>query len=73
MTIRKLAVLGTPVLVTGSTIAAQDWPQWRGANRDGVATFTEPAAWPEMLTQRWKVDLGPGYATPLIVGNRVYI
>ena len=54
--------------------AATDVTQWRGANRDGVVTgFTPPATWPENLTQRWKVDIGTGYATPLVVGNRVYV
>ena len=54
--------------------AATDVTQWRGANRDGVVTgFTPPAAWPENLTQRWKIDIGLGYATPLVVGNRVYV
>ena len=51
-----------------------DVTQWRGANRDGVVTgFTVPATWPDQLTQRWKVEVGLGYATPLIVGNRVYV
>ena len=55
------------------TVSAQDWPQWRGPNRDGGATgFTEPAAWPDTLKQQWKVDIGSGYATPLLVGNRLY-
>lgn len=55
-------------------LAAQDWPQWRGPNRDGaVASFTEPAAWPEQLQRRWQVDVGLGYATPLLVGDRIYM
>ena len=50
-----------------------DWPQWRGPSRDGTLTaFTEPKAWPDTLTQRWKVTVGEGYATPILVGNRVY-
>jgi outer membrane protein assembly factor BamB len=50
-----------------------DWPQFRGPNRDGVApSFTEPKAWPEQLKRAWKVDVGDGYATPILVGNRVY-
>jgi outer membrane protein assembly factor BamB len=55
-------------------ISAQDWPQWRGPNRDGaVSSFQEPKAWPETLSQQWKVDVGLGYATPLIVGNRLFL
>lgn len=50
-----------------------DWPQWRGPNRDGtLGAFTEPKAWPEHLTRRWKIEVGAGYATPIVVGNRVY-
>jgi outer membrane protein assembly factor BamB len=52
---------------------AQDWPQWRGPNRDGAASFDSPAAWPESLQQQWKVEVGLGYATPLLVGDRVFM
>jgi outer membrane protein assembly factor BamB len=51
-----------------------DWPQWRGPNRDGVvASFTEPKVWPDQLTRKWRVEVGLGYATPILVGNRVYM
>ena len=50
----------------------EGWPQWRGANRDGAATFTTPTTWPEKLTLKWKVDVGTGYAAPITVGDRVY-
>jgi outer membrane protein assembly factor BamB len=53
--------------------ASADWPQWRGPNRDGAAQApTDAKAWPEQLTQKWKIDVGLGYATPLVVGNRIY-
>jgi outer membrane protein assembly factor BamB len=52
--------------------ANSDWPQWRGSNRDGAATFTSPAAWPERLNQKWKVEVGIGYAAPITVGDRVF-
>jgi outer membrane protein assembly factor BamB len=64
------------VAVVAATISvhAQDWPQWRGPNRDGaVAQFSEPAAWPAALTKRWQVEVGTGYSTPLVVGDRVYV
>jgi outer membrane protein assembly factor BamB len=53
---------------------AQDWPQWRGANRDAKATgFTAPKTWPKELTQKWKVTVGLGDATPALVGNKLYV
>ena len=66
------------VLVLGATshsqVAPHDYPQWRGLQRDGAASaFVEPASWPETLTRRWKVQVGDGYGTPLVVGNRVYV
>lgn len=62
--------------VTGRAQApsAADWPQWRGQNRDAaIVGFTAPARWPDQLTKRWQVDVGLGYATPVVVGNRVYM
>jgi outer membrane protein assembly factor BamB len=56
----------------GGAVHAQDWTQWRGPNRDGVIPGV-PATWPERLTQRWKTDVGLGYATPIVIGNRVYM
>jgi outer membrane protein assembly factor BamB len=59
------------VLVAQSS--GPDWPQFRGPNRDGsIASFSEPKAWPDRLTQRWKVDVGEGHATPVLVGGRIY-
>ena len=63
------------LLASGAVLTqSPDWPQWRGPNRDAsAASFTPPARWPEQLTQRWKIDVGLGYATPIVVGNRVYM
>ena len=79
MVVMRLALLLTVLLVGFTAVnqaqrATGDVTQWRGANRDGViAGFTEPAAWPERLNQRWKIEVGLGYATPLVVGDRVYL
>jgi outer membrane protein assembly factor BamB len=76
MRTQQQIVLALMMLVFAATAAAQgpDWSQWRGPNRDGaVASFTEPKPWPDQLSQKWKVEVGPGYATPLVVGNRVYM
>ena len=78
MSARNVALIGIMAL-TGLTAfvsaqnAALDWPQWRGPNRDGtLASFTEPKNWPDKLTRRWKVEVGTGYATPIVVGSRVF-
>ncbi len=53
--------------------SAQDWPQWRGPNRDGKASgFTAPAAWPKELTQKWRVAVGKGDASPAVVEGKIY-
>jgi outer membrane protein assembly factor BamB len=67
------AAIGVASAVGGQGRPA-DWPQWRGPNRDGaVASFAEPKAWPEQLTRKWKVDVGIGYATPILIGDRVFV
>ena len=54
--------------------AAQDWPQWRGPERDGAAAgFQAPATWPETLTRAWRVDVGTGYATPILVDGNLWL
>jgi outer membrane protein assembly factor BamB len=79
MSFKQRAWVGV-VVFTGLTAAVAgqnrslDYTQWRGADRDGgAASFAAPAAWPERLTQKWKVQVGLGYATPLLVGNRIYL
>lgn len=65
-------LLGTAMLTLATY--AGDWPQWRGPNRDAhVTDFQPPATWPKALTQKWKVTVGEGVATPALVGDRLYV
>jgi outer membrane protein assembly factor BamB len=60
-------------LVVSAQESATDYPQWRGRLRDGAASgFTVPATWPDALTRRWKVEVGEGYASPILVGDRLF-
>lgn len=68
----------TVCLVALATVApaddSADWPQWRGPTRDGVAPGTE---WPASLDEstlklNWRVELGPSYSGPIVVGDRVF-
>jgi outer membrane protein assembly factor BamB len=76
---RRTLILMLPLVLASldaqqaGRVSPQDYTQWRGQQRDGSASaFKAPKAWPENLTQKWKVEVGAGYATPLVVGNRVY-
>jgi outer membrane protein assembly factor BamB len=60
--------------LAGPVSLAQDWPQWRGPDRDGlVHSFTPPKAWPEKLKTVWKIQAGIGHSSPVVVGRRVYL
>jgi len=60
----------------GMATSASDWPQWRGPERNGTSKESGllkqwPAGGPKLL---WQVnDIGDGYSTPSVVGNRIYV
>ena len=61
-------------LSLSSTCLAQDWNQWRGPTRDGViASFNAPGTWPDKLKPVWKVEVGIGHSSPVVVGKRVFV
>ncbi|MGH9755298.1 MAG: PQQ-binding-like beta-propeller repeat protein [Blastocatellia bacterium] len=68
-------ILAFILLVTVFQIGfTQDWPRWRGSNGDGVVTgFIAPKVWPDRLKLRWRVGVGAGHSSPLVVGARVYL
>jgi outer membrane protein assembly factor BamB len=72
---RTIAWLIGGMLLLGASIAqAQDWPQWRGPHRDNkVVGFTEPKTWPKELTKKWRVKVGLGESSPLMVGDKFYV
>ena len=58
-----------------STVSGADreWTGWLGPNRNGwVSDFQPPGQWPKQLEPEWQVDVGTGYASPLVSGNLVY-
>lgn len=53
---------------------AQDWAQWRGPSRDGVVpAASAPSSWPDSLRRVWRVEIGEGYASPIVSRGRVFI
>lgn len=72
---RSRAMLVTIMVLVGvGSVLGQDWPQWRGPNRDGkLSGFVAPGSWPKELTQKWKVPLGIGDSSPALVGGKLYV
>ncbi|MDB5341160.1 MAG: outer rane biosis protein BamB, partial [Planctomycetaceae bacterium] len=59
-------------------VAADDWPQWRGPNEDGISTGPAvPVSWKDGSAQEnivWKQQIpGRGHSSPVIVGDHVYV
>ena len=53
---------------------AQDWPQWRGPARDGVASgVVLPQVWPANLTKKWQLEVGLGHASPIVSDGKVFV
>ena len=70
------AVLTGLFLCTHGCLLAEDWPQWRGPQRNGISQEKGllkewPAGGPKLI---WKLsDIGSGYSTPAVAHERLYI
>jgi len=76
LAITLLAWLAVPPLFAQQPTGAegQDWPQWRGPERDGVwresGVLTEL---PDTFEALWTAPIGTGYAGPTVAAGRVYV
>ncbi|HYB97438.1 MAG TPA: PQQ-binding-like beta-propeller repeat protein [Vicinamibacterales bacterium] len=69
---RFLALLVT--LLAAPVASAQDWNQWRGPSRDGaVPASLLPRQWPATVQPSWQVEVGEGYASPVVAAGRVFV
>src|SRR5882672_10849674 len=72
---KTLSALAAGLLLC--TVAyADDWPQWRGPNRDGVSKETGLLKqWPKDGPKlAWQVNIGGvGYSSPVIVSDKLFI
>ena len=71
----KFSILIVVASILVGVAFADDWPQWRGANRDGIwretgLLKTFPSKQVKVL---WRAKIGPGYSGPTVADGRVYI
>jgi outer membrane protein assembly factor BamB len=76
---RRLFLAQSASLVTGGIVAhqafADDWPQWRGLNRDGVwheDDIVDTLPTPEMPIV-WRASISAGYSGPSVANGKVYV
>ena len=69
---KRLLVIAFLVLLTNNLEAFDQWTQWRGPNRDGIASNIFPANWPTELTKKWQIQIGDGHSSPVVWNDRVY-
>jgi outer membrane protein assembly factor BamB len=72
---RALALSIAVGLFCVAQVRCDDWPQWRGPNRDGVwredgvvRKFDGP-----QLPVRWRTEIASGYSGPTVADGRVYL
>ncbi len=63
------------LLLTSATLFAQDWPQWRGPDGNGVAAAGRyPVAFSATNDVLWSAPLpGKGSSTPVVQGDRIVL
>ncbi len=76
MTTRLISVCVLAACALAGAARGDDWPQWRGPERSGVSKETGllkawPKDGPKLLWEQ--KEIGGGYSTPAIVGDRIYL
>ncbi|MFW5864189.1 MAG: PQQ-binding-like beta-propeller repeat protein [bacterium] len=62
------------IVVMANMIAAEDWPQYRGPQMDGVSKIPgTPTTW-NAESRIWKYDMpGPGASQPIVLDGKIYV
>lgn len=66
-----------PLLILPCFVCAQDWPEFRGPEKQGHSTTSGlPAEWGPTFNKNilWKAALpGVGWSSPVVIGERIYL
>lgn len=53
---------------------AGDWPEFRGPDRNGIASGKAPLTWSDTENIKWKTPIpGRGHSSPVVKGDNIYI
>mgnify|MGYP000114964297 CR=1 FL=1 len=71
----KKTILITQLLLSIFIVSGQDWPDWRGEQRDAVwreSGIVEKFD-AEVIVPKWSVPIAPGYSGPTVAKGKVYV
>lgn len=70
----SLLFVGVALSIANQSLAAEDWPQWRGPNSTGVSNSDKPLPTEFSPTKNvsWSVEVGDGIGSPTVVAGRVF-
>ena len=72
---RIIIVFSMIFLSTSLTLGSDNWPEFRGPNKDGHSDATDlPLVWSETENVKWKVAIHDrGWSTPVIWGDQIWM
>jgi outer membrane protein assembly factor BamB len=70
-TLSRLAFSAVLLACCCTATRGEDWPQWRGPNRNGISDETGwLIQWPPV--EQWRFSLGEGYSSVVVKDGRLY-
>ncbi|HQU44003.1 MAG: pyrrolo-quinoline quinone [Planctomycetia bacterium 21-64-5] len=74
ITLKKL-LLALACVLTATAASAENWPQWRGPENDGISHESDlPVNWSKTENIAWRLPLpGPAGATPIVWDDSIFV
>src|SRR5262249_59364945 len=70
----KIGALAIALWGVAPLLAADDWPQFRGVNSAGTSENRNlPVEFGPNKNVVWKTELPPGYSSPVLIGDRIFL
>ena len=71
---RTVSITFALSLALTAGLAADNWPQWRGPDGQGISTEKDlPTEWAPEKNIAWKTELPHGYSSPIVWNDRIFL
>ncbi len=75
VTVASRAIVILSVAAVGLVASAEDWPEFRGPNAQGIYSAKDlPLVWSKDSNAQWRCELpGSGWSSPVVVRGKIYL